>query len=958
MKNLFATLSLLLAVMGVYAQTGTIRGTAIEGSTGEPLMFANVTVPGTTPLVGGQTDLDGVYELTVAAGTWNVEISYVGYDTKTITGVVVKEGEVTVLDISLEESAEQLQEVVVQAARIDRTENAVLALRRSAFTVQDNISSQEISRFGASNAAESMKRVTGASVVGGKYIFVRGLGDRYTSAQLNGLQLPSTDPYRNTVQLDLVPANLLDNIIAEKTFTPDQPGSFTGGNVNLNTKSFPEDFTLQASISANYNTQSSFRNDFLTHEGGSTDWLGYDDGSRDIPAILQSDNYLSTVTTSTAILARRNADLANLLEEGADALSGQRTPNRKMSALDHGVSLSLGNQYRLGESNDRIGLTFGMNYSRSFDQYDNGRDAYFELTDPNADLNVFRDLRDERGVETAQLGGMASLGYKFGGTNKITLLAVYNNIGTSDNRLLEGSFPAIISGNGTFQTRALRWQERELRNYQLTGEHVLGNADSGVELEWAAGMVDFSQNDPNFRQFSNTYQPGNGTAEDTSYFISPAEFDLPFHFFRSLEDRQYNGKMDLTIPFAQTRSKANKIKVGGFYSTKDRFFRDNVYQVQLGNSEDYQGDADAFFGDDNSGIIGYDENRDRYTIGLYTLPFEKPTRENSYNGQEVIGAGYAMFVYDWPRLKVIAGARAEYTDINVQSLDTTLAGGSIEQTDLLPSFNLIYKLNEAQNLRFSATQTLSRPNMRELAPFISFDYGGDFRIQGNPDLQRTLIQNLDLRYEIFPNAGELFAVSAYFKNFDNPIVTAFVPTSANPLIRYTNVDNAKVYGLEVELRKSLGFLGAAFENFRFSTNVSLIESVVDIPDAEQPIIDQFNPEKGNTRTFQGQSPFLVNAGLNYVNLESGIDAMVSFNMFGRRLAVISEGGDPDVFEESVPTLDFSVSKRLTDQWSLRFRATNLLNPAIERTMNFRDKEYILQSFRTGRNFGLSLTYSL
>ncbi len=265
-KHLLVLIMLLLGLAPVLAQRGTVRGTISDATTGEPLMFTNVFVKDSDPPIGAETDLDGNYELRLEPGTYNLKVTYIGYAPKTITDVTVTAGEVTVVDFLMEEESETLEEVVVTARQIDRTENALLALQKRATTIQDGISAQEISRFGSNDAAESMKRVTGASVVDGKYVFVRGLGDRYSSVQLNGQQLPSTDPYRNQMQLDLIPSNLLDNIIASKTFTPDQPGNFTGGNVNLKTKDFPERFTLNAGISLGYNTQSSLRDNFLTEE--------------------------------------------------------------------------------------------------------------------------------------------------------------------------------------------------------------------------------------------------------------------------------------------------------------------------------------------------------------------------------------------------------------------------------------------------------------------------------------------------------------------------------------------------------------------------------------------------------------------------------------------------------------------------------------------------------------------
>ena len=940
-----------LALGAITAQKGIIRGTVTDKASGEPLMFTNVVVNNTNPIIGAQTDLDGNYEIKIEPGTYALSVSYVGYTLNTITDVVVKTKEVTITDFLMEEESQELEEVVVKAERVDRTENALIALQRKAFTIQDGISAQEISRFGSNNAAESMKRVTGASVVEGKYVFVRGLGDRYTSAQLNGQNLPSTDPYRNSMQLDLIPSNLLDNVIASKTFTPNQPGNFTGGNVNLKTKSFPDRFTLAASIGTSYNTQSSFNDRFLTHNGGDLDWLGYDDGTRAIPDVLTDLDLVA----SSYIRCRRDPDCAQVIDEAANALNQQRTPNLKRSLFNHSAAFSIGNQYNLG--NNPLGVLFGINYRKSYSFYENGDFQYWELTDPNAEnLNSNRTLVDNRGTETPQIGGMFNLSYKIGGANKLSFIALYNHVANKDSRYLVGPFPAIISGNGQFETRALRFRERAFQNYQLSGEHVLGQ--NGMKIEWGGSWVKVEQDDPDFRQFSNTFKVGN--SGDTTYQISPAEFDLPFHFFRNLQDEQYNAKLDITIPFALTKSKANKIQFGGTWSDKDRTFTDNVFQIQttVPTAEKYQGDATKFFGPDNIGIIDFNPDNERYTFGMYPVNFEKATNENSYTGYERIGAFYGMLVYDWGKFKVIGGARAETTDIFVESRDTSEQTANIKQFDLLPSLNLIYRLTDDMNVRASASQTLARPNMRELAPFISFDFGGDFRIKGNPELQRTLIQNYDLRWEWYPKPGELLAVSTYYKNFSNPIVTAFVLESANPLIEYTNVEQAQVYGVELEFRKKLDFLSPSLKDFKFSTNVSLINSIVDIPAEEVEVINLNNPEKGNTRPFQGQSPYLVNAALNYNNIDMGLDAIVSINVFGRRLSDISEGANPDVFEDPRPQLDFSVSKTLTEKWGLRLSATNLLNPDVRRSMTYKGNEYSIQRFQRGRTFGMSLSYKI
>ncbi|MEO0337651.1 MAG: carboxypeptidase regulatory-like domain-containing protein, partial [Bacteroidota bacterium] len=492
LKNLLLTCVLLAIGLAAQAQTtGTIRGKLTEVANGEPVMFANVTLQ-SDPSKGSETDLDGNYELKLAPGTYNLIASYVGLAEKVITGVEVIAGQVTVIDIPMDENVEVIGgedgPITITAEALNNTENAILTLQRKATTIQDGISAKEISRFSAGNAADAMKRVTGASVVDGKYVFVRGLGDRYSSAQLNGQQLPSTDPYRNSMQLDLIPANLLDNVIASKTFTPDQPGNFTGGNVNLVTKSFPEKLTISASVSLGYNTQSSLQDDFLTHRGGNTDWLGYDDGTRALPDVLRSEAYLTGVSAASASRARRDEELATLLDDAARSLSQQHEPNFMTSQLNQNYSLSIGNQYSLGGA--KLGVIFGGNFRRNFQLYNDGVFSYWENTDSEApSLNIDRNLADRRGTETPQLGGFGSVSLKFGDRiqSKLSLIGIYNHVADKDSRILEGGFPAIISGNGIFQTRTLRFREREFQDYQVSGEHVLGK--SGIKFEWGGSYV-------------------------------------------------------------------------------------------------------------------------------------------------------------------------------------------------------------------------------------------------------------------------------------------------------------------------------------------------------------------------------------------------------------------------------------------------------------------------------------
>lgn len=953
-KYLFFALLFTIFSATIFGQ-GTIKGTVSDKDSGEPLMFCSVYVPDSDPIIGGETDMDGNYEISIEAGQHSIEISYVGYANKTITEIDVKDGEVTVMDILMGggDDAVQLDDVVVTAKALKHTENALLALQRKSTSIQDGISSQEISRFGASNAASAMKRVTGASVVDGKYIFVRGLGDRYSSAMLNGIPLPSTDPYRNSVSLDLVPANLLDNMVASKTFAPNQPGNFTGGNVDMKTKSFPEKFTLSANISTSFNENSSLNNNFLTYNGGGNDWLGYDDGTRALPEYLQNQEVRDQLVGSLNTQAKSNNEKAAVLDGAINSLSNEMAPTTMQSPMNYGASFAVGNQFDMG-NDSKLGVLVGLNYKRNFTHYENGVFANWELTDRTGDqLTNNQNLMDTRSVENPSLGGMASINYKFAGSQKIGFNVLYNHDAQKEARSLNGTFPAILSGGG-FESRSILFKERELASYQLTGEHLL--TESGIKLEWGGGFVASSQEEPDLRLFANSFLE-NSADGGLDYFISASEFDLPYRFFRNLEDQQVSVKVDLTIPFFQNKSKANKIQVGGFYQKKDRNFNEDrfQYQVKSRDAADYAGDPTAFFGSENLGIIGQND-RGQNVTGLFLT--DETVLANSYTGTEEVTTAYAMGTYDFGKLKVVAGARMEITDMDVQSADESKDAGTIDQVDVLPSANLIYALGEKTNLRASYTHTLARPNMREMAPFSSFEFIGDFIFTGNPDLERTLVKNYDLRWEFFPKSGEVIALSAYYKDFTNPISIAFVPEAANPEIRYENLEEAMVYGVEAEFRKNLGFLSPKLNDFKVFSNISFIHSVSPVPTQEKEIIEEINPDKGTTRPFIGQSPFLFNAGLNYSNRDLGWDATVAVNAFGDRLQSLRFGEQPDIYEQSRADLDFTVRKSINDRMNLKVSIMNLLDARYRTQMNFKGNEFIVTDFRRGRTYGVSLSYDI
>jgi len=969
-RFLSSILFILIVVPSILSGQKVVRiaGKVIDKKTGETLIGASIQLNKGTEMIGGTTtDFDGNYLIEAAPGVYNLVVTYVSYQQQELKDADCSKPE-NLFDFLLEEEGLTLGEVVVTAQKVTNTEAALVTLQRKSFNIQDGMSSQQISKTAVSNAAEAVKQVSGAVVENGKFIVMRGLGDRYSISQLNGMTMPSTDPYRNSSSLDLIPSQMIDNIVTLKTFTPDLPGNFSGGLVNVTTKSFPTRFTTYVSISGSYNTQSTGISDFLGHgtDAGKTDWLGIDDGGRSIPQILLDEKNRSLLNQTTYLNARRGDPqynkLRQLLNESSRSLSNAFAPQTKNSLPNHGLNFSLGNSHLMGKTT--VGYSVGVNYSNEFNHYNNG--LVNTYTNNGIGLFEYQRLVESKSVETPHLGALANLSFKFGSNHAVNFNAIFNNDTDIIGRRQSGSFVGQLSTpNGLFVTNSMEFISRNYTSFQSSGKHVFPGLRN-LEIQWNGLVNSSKQEEPDSRYFAYVQYEEDG---ETYYAINDAEFRAPFHFFRDLGDKSVEGKIDFSLPFLTggKQGSSNVIKAGLLYSRTSRSFSEYQFQhnrhggvpVSI-NFDSYKGDYQGYFSLDNMGVIDTirdgSGNTKQYTIGYHYI--NQINNKNFYDGSQDIGAAYLMAVYNLTdKIKVVGGLRGERTKLYVESRDTSLAPSELDITDLLYSANVIYALNDKSNLRFAASKTLARPNLRELAPFEQFDTKNGFFNIGNPNLKRTLIYNYDIRYEIYPELGELLAVSVFYKNFTDPILRTFSPTATIPELGYLNIDNANVLGAELELRKNLGFINAGLRNFNFTTNIAFIHSGYKIPDTELKSSQTVDPEYNQeTRPFQGQAPYIVNAILSYANQDLGLESTVSFNVSGRRLYNISLSAVPDVYEMPFPILTYTLSKKIGKHIQVGFAAKNLLNPLNQKVQVNKGVEYIAEQFRIGRTFGFSIAY--
>ncbi len=947
--------ALFILTTNINAQnTGKIVGTVVDAETGETLIGVNVVIEGT--IQGTATDIDGNYTIrNVSAGTYNIVVSYLSYATQTITGLIVAEGESKKLDVALQQESEFLDEIVVSAEAILNNEAGLLRQRQKSIAFSDAISSESISKTGSGDAAGALKKVVGASVIGGKYVYVRGLGDRYSTAHLNGSELPSADPDKNAFQLDLIPSNVIENIVTIKSFTPDKPGNFSGGLVDVTTKEFPERLLFNLSTSVGYNARTTLKDGFGS-ERSNTDLLGFNTDRRNLPdAISNLEGDIPNLSDSFLAFDANHVQSADTLDRISRAFNSEMTPRKITIPFNTGLSVSVGNEFVA--LNKEFGFILGFSHNRSFSAYSNGQNGIYQLIgglESDTELNALNELSDTKTEENVDLGGLASLSFKLTPNNKINATWVRTQSGTNQGRILNGYREEPAQGGfDSYYSDVLAYTERKLSSFQLSGKHVatgLGN----LTLEWKGTFSNNELDQPDVRFLEYGIR-----TVDSTFSVSTGGYSRPQRFFREMTEDNTNYTVDLSYPIELSNGSNILLKVGGYYLEGNRTFRENryAYGQDLANLNNFKDDFDGFFS-----YTGIDESRSNNVFikyGQYIFDRSNPT--NNYGGKKEISAGYFMAEVPFGDLKFVGGLRSENTLIRSESTNLVLADsvriGEVDKTDLLPAASFIYSISDNVNIRVSYSNTIARPNYREIAPFSSFDaYGGSINI-GNINLDRTLITNYDARWEWFIASGELIAVSGFYKNLENPIERVF-DTERVRTRTWQNVDEAIVYGLEFEVRKNLGFLASSLQNLSLATNLTLVQSRVDVPEDELFTARQSDPDFKDTRPLYGQSPFIINLDLSYLNPKYDFSVDFNSNIFGDRLSDVTLGANPDVFERAYLTSDLIINKNFKSNMSAKLSLKNIFDPRVKESSLLNDTEYLFQSYYRGRSISISVSYKL
>ena len=878
MKRLFILITIIFSTLFAQAQKAKFIG-KVTNTKNEALIGVTVSLKGDRAQ-STKTDVEGRFTFSIDINKeYTLVASYVGYKENSITVKATTAGEEVPTDLLLEESNKNLKDVVVSTNRGTNkgaTDNALIAFQKNTNTVASVISAESIKRSPDRNTAEILKRTPGASIQEGKYIIVRGLADRYNQAMLNGILLTSTEPDRKTFSFDLFPSQIIDNIIINKAFVPELPGEWAGGLIQVNTKDVPSKnfFNIQIGTSANSLITGK---DFLKDKSGKTDWYGIDDGSRSLPM-----GYTTKSNFDTSSMAAKTA-MGKTMSNNWSPLTTTAKPN---------VSLQMNGGFSGTLWGKKIGGIIGISYANAYRFQDNVNNQN-QLS--NDGFSSYVALNDNKYINDINMGGIAGLSIFLNPLNKISYKAIVN-VKTSN--IFTQRAGTVYDRQQLVKGNEFVFDQNTFFTNQLNGEHSLSQK---LKFNWYGAFNILDAYSPDQRRILYTKNI-NGSDPYVLNISNTLSQQSGSRVFKSISDYIYTGGGDLTL-----KVKQQTIKAGYMLQIKDRMYDAQLFAVYLprDNAALRQLDAASAFVPQNYG----NGSDDKFAFDAIR------NRNFRYMANTILNAGYVQFDNKLSDgLRVVWGLRVEDFDQLVGSVKKWDPRHTYSKvTDFLPGVNATLKLTPKANLRLTASQTVIRPELRELSALNIYDFELNASVAGNPSLKRTKITNTDLRYELYPGAGELFTVGVFYKNFENPIESIFNEGSGGAsLFSFQNVSKATAFGFEVEGRKKLT------TRFTLQANGSYINSKT--KDAALNV----------DRPLQGQSPYLINTGLLYDVVEKGFNMTVLFNQVGKRIYLVGDlqagAATPDVFENPRELVDFQISKKFAENKAeIRLTISDILN---------------------------------
>lgn len=921
------------ASMPTWAQQ--IKGVVIDQKSKETLIGAVVTVDGTN--VKAITNIDGNFQIDGLdkEKKYTLYINYVGYKTQKIDGVQAKDADQV---IALQPDEQQLKEVTVTAVERRNTDAAMIQVAKNSPVIVSNVSAQEISRTQDTNAGEVIRRVPGVSLIDDKFVMVRGLSQRYNNVWVNGGAVPSSEADSRAFSFDIIPSSQIDNLTIVKSPTAEYPADYSGGFIIVNTKEIPAENSFNIAVGGNWNTSSAFQN-FSYSKGSGTDFLGFDNGLRSLNGGIHA-----ALNPQLNANGKPMGDYAtSLLGNGLN--NDWLVKNRKPLG-DLKLAASLNQRWMLGGRT--LGMLAALNYTNEYRTYENMENNLYGIYDAANDKpNYLRHSVDDQYNNNVRLGAMLNFTFlSKDGNHKYQLKNIFNQLATSRYTWRDG-----VSAQSNLERSAeYYYRSRTTYNGQLTGKHTF----TSDALDWSIGYAYANRHLPDRRRYLIDDALESGVyALSTGNDISREWTQLDEHILSlGVNDKHHfkfgNFEPDLQVgAYGEYRSRE--------YQTRNFIYNWNVSDNNM-PSDFRHSDIPTLLSSEAN--MGYDK--------LYLL--EEKQMRNNYRGHNTLGAGYLALSLPFGKLGIHAGVRFEHNDMelisNSRDYEKSESSRHYKTDDVFPSLNTTYKINDQHQVRLSYGRSINRPEFREVSSSVYYDFDLASNVQGNTELKNCYVDNLDLRYEWYPSRGELISLAVFYKHFDSPIEWTYTVAGGTDLIySYKNAKSANNYGVELDIRKNLGFIG--LKDFSWSFNGALIKSKV-----------QF--EKGakeEDRPMQGQSPYLINTGIFYKNAPLKMDIALLYNRIGKRIIGVgrSEGSTGDDSNSRVPhsyemprnTIDFSLAKKFGEHLELKLNVRDLLAEKIY-YKQFADVTYsdgskkeveeIARCYKPGRNIGLQAIY--
>jgi outer membrane receptor protein involved in Fe transport len=908
------------------AGRGRVTGKLLSAESGEPIGYADVALVPVDPAqgtrVGTSTNADGSFVLEAAPGVYTLQGRAISYAPKSVAGILVIAGATKEVSLALASDAIPQEVVEVEAKAILNTEAALLSKQKKASSVGDAVSAEQVKRSPDRDAGDVLRRVTGTSLFEGKYVIVRGMSERYSSTEMDGVRIASPEQNKRVVPLDMIPSAFLENIIVQKTYTADRPGEFGGGDVQITTKDFPGRRMVNLTLGSGYDEATSFRG-VMGYAGGAGDAFAAGAGSRAIPAELA--RLIGGQRLSNNV-ERAPYDTVAMIGQ---SFKNQWSPTSLHNAVPGNFLLSFGDQVEL------YGRTFGVVASVGASHNDGRVDGRERLYEGSAD-GLQYDYASRTYTRSALFSMLGGLSYRINPSSTITLKGTQARSADDETR---SYFGLNTSQSSNFEVTRLRYLERVISSLALDGRHEFPQFHR-AKLAWTASLTSATRAEPDRREVF--YRQGvdeNGAPTEPLYFYR-AERD-----WGELRDdgKGLNAKLTLPVRLPVLAGREAHVDVGGSLQRK---VRNSTYRrFDFGNNAfdiDPTAPAESLFKDSEWTSGGFP----RAYVSENTQP------EDSYRARQ--GTDAAFLSADLPAtkaLRAILGARVEHgtqraTTYNLFT-NETVAQATLDDWDILPTANLVYTLDDRTNLRFAVARTLSRPDLRELTPGRTLNFFSGYQDIGNPDLQRASIWNFDLRFETYPGMNELFAIGGFYKSFAHPIEKQIVTGGSDRLLQPQNSDRGRNYGLEFDARAALARIDPRLEHFYATANGSLIASKITL---EQQTTLTTSPE----HPLQGQSNFLANVGLGYA-LPGRIDATVLVAAVGKRLYALGiQPVSQDIYEQPTTTLDAVVNWVPRPNWRLKLAGKNLTNQKEVQKQGDR----VVETREGTRTFGLSLGWGM